>query len=297
MFKHLQTKQDGILVYFDYKKLRFKLLYIWLISLLMGAIIVTLFPPLWLFISSFKEAEELYRIPFSLFPDKIDLGKIVDVWKFQDLSLNYFNSLIVVLGSVVAAILFNGLLAYAVSVLKPKGYKLVYGMVLASLMIPPILNMGPLYQNIVKLNLINSFIPLWLVFGASPFFFVMFKTYFDHLPRELVEAAMIDGANKIQVFTKIILPLSKPIMGVISIFTVNAAWSDFLLPYLLLLDPKKHTVMLKIYKMQLDVGRSPLFGPDELLMVLAISIIPPIILFIIFQKQITSNVATTGLKE
>lgn len=292
----LTQKQDGLLVYFDYKKRRFKVLYGVLIAIMLVVIMITVFPPIWLFISSFKEAEELYQLPFRLFPETFRMSKVVDTWTFQNLTMNYLNSLIVVFGSVVSAVVFNGLLAFVVSVLKPKGYKLVYGLVLASLMIPPILNMGPLFQSIVNLGLINSYIPLWLTLGASPFFFVMFKTYFDQLPKEMFEAATIDGANDFQMFTKIVMPLSKPIIGVVSIFAVNVSWSDFLLPYLILMDSSKHTLMLKIFTMQQNVGQSPLFGPDELLMVLSFSIVPPMILFFIFQKQITSNVTTSGIK-
>lgn len=292
----LTTKRQGILVFYDYKKTRYKLVYALLFTILLIALFFTVFPPVWLFLSSFKSAQELYAVPFSLFPEVFDVGKIGDVWNMLQFGRYFFNSLIVVLGAIVAAVLFNGLLAYVISVLKPVGGKLVFATVLASLMIPPILNMGPLFQNLVRFNLINTYIPLWLVFGANPFFFIMFKTYFDRLPKELFEAAQIDGANNIQMFLRIVLPLSKPIVGVITIFTLNAAWSDFLLPFLVLLQDDKQTVMVKIFKLQSTMGTSIGFGPDMLLMVLAISIIPPIILFILFQRQITSSVATTGIK-
>jgi multiple sugar transport system permease protein len=292
----LTTKRQGILVFYDYKKTRYKFVYAFLLLILFIALFFTVFPPIWLFLSSFKTAQELYAVPFSLFPESFDLGKISDVWNMLQFGRYFVNSLIVVMGAIVAAVLFNGLLAYVISVLKPVGGKLVFATVLASLMIPPILNMGPLFQNLVRFNLINTYIPLWLVFGANPFFFIMFKTYFDRLPKELFEAAQIDGANNLQMFLKIVLPLSKPIVGVITIFTLNAAWSDFLLPFLVLLQDDKQTVMVKIFKLQSTMGTSIGFGPDMLLMVLAISIIPPIILFILFQRQITSSVATTGIK-
>jgi multiple sugar transport system permease protein len=294
--KGLNTKSSGLINFLDYKKKSYKILYAIMMILLFIAIIITVFPPLWLLLSSFKSSTELYQVPFTLFPESFDLGKVKDIWTQLDFGQYYLNSVWVILGALVCAILFNGLLAYAISIIKPAGHKIVFGMVMASLMIPPILNMGPLFNNIVKLGFINRYEPLWLVYGANPFYFIMFKTYFDGLPKSLFEAAQLDGANKLQMFRSIILPLSKPIIMVISIFTINAAWSDFLFPFLVLFDDSKQTVMVKIYKLQSTMGSAMNFGPDKLLMVLALSMIPPILFFIIFQKQITSSVATTGIK-
>jgi multiple sugar transport system permease protein len=293
----LTEKQSGLLVFYDYKKWKYKLLYFLLILFMILIVIVTVFPPIWLLVSSFKEVDELYALPYSFFPNVFSMQKVIDVWTFQGIGRNYLNSLIVVIGSVISAVLFNGLLAYVISILKPKGSKLIFSVILASLMIPPILNMAPLLNNIANIGLMNSFVPLWLLFGASPFFFVMFKTYFDQLPKELFDAAKIDGASEIAMFRYLIIPLSKPIIGVVSIFTINAAWSDFLLPYLVLLQPDKQTVMVKLYALFGTIGKTQYFQIDEMLMAITFSIVPPIILFILFQKQITSNVTTSGIKE
>ncbi len=295
--KSLDTKTSGILTFSDYRKKSYKVFYGVMIAILSIALVITVFPPVWLFLASFKSAKELYQVPFTLFPDTFDFGKIGNIWNALNFGKYYLNSFIIIIGSVLTSVIFNGLLAYGISILKPIGYRIVYGLVLGSLMIPPILSMGPLFNNIVKLGLINSHLPLILVFGANAFYFILFKTYYDGLPESLVEAAQLDGCNKLQLFFKIILPLSKPIMMVVAIFTVNAAWSDFLLPYLVLLDDAKQTVMVKIFMLQSNMGTSMKFGPDTLLVVLALSIIPPVVFFFIFQKQITSAVASTGIKE
>jgi len=295
--KRLLKKTQGLIVQFDYHKTRFKLLYIGILIFLSLALVVTIFPPVWLILSSFKSAREIYQVPFTLWPDSLDFSKVSDVWNMLDFSKYYVNSIIVTLGAVLTSIVFNGLLAYAISIIKPAGYKIVFALVMASLMIPPILNMGTLFNYIVKLNMINSLLPLALLFGANPFYFILFKTYFDSLPEALFEAARIDGANRLQVFTMIVLPLSKPILAVVSIFTLTAAWSDFLLPFLVLQSDSKQTVMVKIYQLYNDMGTSMGFGPDSLLMVIAFSIVPPVILFFIFQRHITSTVATTGIRE
>jgi multiple sugar transport system permease protein len=293
----LKNKTSGILVYSDYKKKSYRILYWVMFSILLIISLIFVFPIIWLFFSSFKTPIELYQVPFSLLPEKFDFAKITNVWTSLQLGRYFLNSLIVVIGATIVSIVFNGILAYTISIRKPVGYKIILGLIMGSLMIPAILSMGPLFNNIVKLGLINSYLPLMLVFGANPFYFVLFKTYFDTLPISLIEAAKLDGCNDFQVFTKIVIPLSKPIVSVVAIFTINAAWCDFLLPYLVLRDDVKQTIMVKIFLLQSNMGTSMQFGPDTLLMLLMLSIIPPVILFFIFQKQIMNITMSAGLKE
>ncbi|HEY8425731.1 MAG TPA: carbohydrate ABC transporter permease [Limnochordales bacterium] len=293
----LLAKTEGIIVASDYRLKRNRLLYGLLFTALGVASTVALFPVLWLAISSFKDAVELYRTPFTLWPDEVDLRKAVEVWQTLSFGRYYLNSLWVVAGAVLSAVLFNGLLAYGVSVLRPAGHQVVTALMMISLMIPPILNMGPLFRQIVTLGLIDSYVPLWLVFGANPFYFLIMRTYFDRLPRAIFEAARIDGCTGLQMFWKVAVPLSRPILAVVAIFTANAAWSDFLLPFLVLRSDAFQTVMVKIYTLQAASATMQGFGPDKLLMVLVLASLPPVALFVLFQRRITTTVATTGLKE
>jgi multiple sugar transport system permease protein len=199
---------------------------------------------------------------------------------------------------VLCAVVFNGLLAYAVSIVKPMGHKLVYSLIMASYMIPAVASLVPLYSNIARLGLEGYawYLPLCLLYGANAYYFMMFKNYFDTIPKALFEAAKIDGANSIQMFFTVALPLSSPIVGVVSIFAMTASWADFLLPYLLLQDDSLATVMVKIYNLKMNMSNMMGFGIDKYLMALSISILPQIIVFAIFQKQITGTNATSGVK-
>lgn len=233
---------------------------------------------------------------FSFFPEHFRLSKIFDSWERLNVGKYYLNSIIVVAGSVVSAVLFNGLMAYVISVLKPAGHKIIYALLLMTMMIPAVTNMRTLLGNIAKLGLMQKYLPLWLSYGANVFYIVMFKTYFDSIPKPLIEAARLDGASNWQIFTRIVFPLSLPIVMVVSIFAINASWSDFLLPYLVLNSvPDKQTLMVRIY----SVNMNPPSGmtQDQILMLIGLSIIPVLILFGIFQRQITDSVATTGIKE
>ena len=198
----------------------------------------------------------------------------------------------------VCAVFFNGLLAYAVSIVKPCGHKVVYGLIMVSYMIPAVASLVPLYANINKLGLTGyaTFVPLCLLYGANSYYFMMIKNYFDTIPEALIESARIDGAGNMRIFFSMVLPLSRPIIGVVSIFAMTAAWADFLLPYLLLQDQELYTAMVVIYNLNSIMGNMSDFGIDKYLIAVAITILPQIALFAIFQRQIMGTGAKSGIK-
>ena len=150
----------------------------------------------------------------------------------------------------------------------------------------------PTYLVYRAYGLTNTFWVYILPGMVTPYYVILIKTYMESIPRDMEEAATIDGANLGTIFFKIILPLSKPILVVVAIFAVSAAWSDFLMPYLLLGGTSKEAVMVKLYSFhnsiktnQIDIIRAVLY-----------SIIPPTILFGVFQKQIMGGVMSGGIK-
>ena len=297
MLKRLRNKSSGILTAADYKKVRFRVLYWIIIFILFVAVLTAITPILWLFISSFKDAEELTSTPYHLFPDAFDLGKLVEVWNMLDFGKYFLNTIIVVVGAVICSVFFNGLLAYTFAIVKPKGWKIFYGLVLGSYMIPAVTSIVPLYTQIINFGMINSYVPLWFMFGANAYYLIMFKNYFESLPKALFEAAEMDRCGKFKAFFTVVVPMSRPIIGVVAIFTMTAAWSDFLLPYLVLNDDSMMTVMVKIYNLQTTMGSVQGCGPDKLVMFLTISILPQIVIFAIFQRQITGSSAAGAVKE
>jgi multiple sugar transport system permease protein len=252
--------------------------------------IVSLFPPAWVFMASFRTLKNFNNTP-AILPEKIDFKLFAQTWNDLKFVKYYINSFYVLIGCVISAIFFNGLLAYVLAILKPKGHKIIFGLVLWSMLIPATTSMVALFVNITHLGLSQSFIPLWLQIGANAFFVILFKSFFEGLPKELIEAAKLDGCGYLQTFTRIVLPLSKSIVMVIIIFAINAAWSDFLLPYLILNNSGKETVMVSLYMFQGSTATSV-----EILRAVVYSIIPPILLFILFQKQITEGAASGALK-
>lgn len=291
------NKDSGLINFMDLKKLRIKILYWTIFAFLMLLALICLLPPLWIFVSSMKSTKELYQIPITLLPERFDFNKITRVWRQLDYLKFYINTLKVVGGAVLVTVIANGLAGFVLSRLKPVGSKLYFTIILWTMLLPSTLSLVPLYKNIIHFplfgfNLVNTYWPLWLVCGANAFFVLIFKSFFDGIPMPLIEAARLDGCGNIRIFARIMLPLSKPIIAVAVIFTVNNVWSDFLLPYLVLNNKNAYTVMLAIYSVKNNANLSL----DIQLMAVVFAIIPPIIIFVIFQKLIMQGVTVSGIK-
>ena len=255
-----------------------------------GIIIVCLFPAIWVFLAGFKDIAS-FRKNTTLLPDHYDFSVFIQTWKDLHFGKYYINSVIVVAGSVLCAVIFNGLLAYVLAILKPRGTKIINGLVMWSLLIPAVTSVVALFVNINRIGLNGRFIPLWLAFGANAFYVLLFKSFFEELPKDLFEAARLDGCSNLRIFFSIVLPLSKPIIMVVAIFAVTAAWSDFLLPYLVLNGSGKETVMVAMFSFRTSNATDV-----EVLRAVFFSIVPPTLLFLVFQKQITNNAATGAIK-
>lgn len=290
-FDNYRNKEDGVIRFYDVKskKTRFWTVMIFIACCLMA--LVALYPVFWLVCSALKDLAE-YLSTTQILPKHPDWSGWLKTWNDFGFTKYYINSGIAVAGGVVCAVFFNGLLAYVLAILKPAGHKVVLALVMWCLLIPPTTSFVALFVNIKKIGLTDSFIPLWLNMGANAYWVVLFKNYFESLPKEIIDAARLDGCGDFQVFTRVILPLSKPILMVVAIFAICAAWSDFLMPYLLLSGTSKETVMVKLFSFQNSIKTNQI----DIIRAVLYSIIPPTILFAIFQKQIMGGVMSGGVK-
>ena len=254
-------------------------------------VVLAVFPLLWVVLAGFKDLKEFVSST-SLLPQSFSLQPFATTWSQLGIAKNYLNSLFFVVGSVICALIFNGLLGYGLGILKPRGHKAVKRLILLSLLMPTTISIVPLFMNIQKAGLGNSFVPLWLFYGANAMYVILFVQFFESLPGSIIEASRIDGASQLQTFFHIVLPLSKPICAVIAIFAVNAAWSDFLLPYLVLRGGNLQTVMVRLFVFSTEQT----VNADTMMRSVVFSMIPPIILFFIFQKQLTENAVSVGIK-
>ena len=157
--------------------------------------------------------------------------------------------------------------------------------------------MVPLYMTFVDMplihtNLTGSYMPIWMMAGANAFNVFLFRNFFNGIPIDYVEAASLDGCSNLGIFLKIILPLSKPIIMVVTIFTVVGAWGNFMWPYLILSNTTFEPVSVMLYKLS-SAGN---MSADKYLIVLMLSIIPMIVVYAIFSKQIMGGVDIGGIK-
>lgn len=292
LFSNYQKKEDGVIRFYDVKshKTRFWVVMIFIACCLMA--LIALFPVFWLVCSSLKNLTE-YLSTNQILPQHADWEGWIKTWNDFGFTKYYINSGISVAGGVLCAVFFNGLLAYVLAILKPVGHKIVLALVMWCLLIPPTTSFVALFVNIKKLGLTGSFIPLWLSMGANAYWVILFKNYFESLPKDFIDAARLDGCSDFRVFTRIILPLSRPILVVVAIFAICAAWSDFLMPYLLLGGTDKETVMVKLFSFQNSIKTNQI----DIIRAVLYSVIPPTILFALFQKQIMGGVMSGGIKE
>ena len=284
-------QRTGVIREYDMHSVSVKVGYGFILLCCVLMVALAVFPLIWVVLAGFKDLKEFVSST-SLLPASFSAEPFVTTWNQLGIAQNYLNSLIFVAGSVVCALIFNGLLGYGIGILKPKGHLAVKRLVMFSLLMPTTISIVPLFMNIQNLRLGNSFLPLWLSYGANAMYVILFVQFFESLPASIIEASRIDGCSQLQIFFRIVLPLSKPICAVIAIFAVNAAWSDFLLPYLVLRGGQLQTVMVRLFVFSTEQT----VNEDTMMRSVGFSMIPPIVLFFIFQKQLTENAVSVGIK-
>jgi len=289
--KKPSKQHTGVIRDFDLKNKNVKVGLLFVHLLCIVIVLISLFPIFWVVMAGFQDLRE-FMTGTAILPEAFDFSLYARTWNQLNIFRNYINSFYVIIGSVFAALIFNGLLAYGISILKPHGYKLVSKLVMFSMLIPATISLVPLFMNITSLGMGGSFLPLWLAAGANAFFVILFRQFFESLPFSLIEASRIDGCSPWQTFFKIVMPLSKPIFLVVTIFAVNAAWSDFLLPFLVLRGTQLETVMVRLF----TFSTQQTINEDDLMRAVVFSMIPPIVIFFIFQKWLTENIVTVGIK-
>lgn len=295
--KYFSEKTEGLINFQDLKIKRVKVLYICMFLCLAVLAMICLVPVIWVFLSAFKTPEEMYRIPPSLLPDKINLGNVKNMIAKVNFGMYFRNTLCIIAGTWAFDIILNGMAGYVLSRVKPRGSAILETLIFWSMLLPGI-SVAPLYMTfvdmpIIHVNLTGSFLPLFMMAGCNAFNIMLFRNFFNSIPMEYMEAARIDGCTNIRIFTRIILPLSKPILVVVSIFTILGSWSNFFWPYLILDSTDKEPISVLLYQI---TNGAVVLRDNEVLMVTMIAIIPPLIIYALLSKHITGGINMSGLK-
>ena len=227
--------------------------------------------------------QDILATPLAIFPNGVAWENLQAAWFDVGISLYFANTVVIALGSWAVQIIIATTGGFVLSILRPRYARVLNAAVLATLFVPGVVLLVPLYLTILDPpgpvgSLLNTYWAIWLPAGASAFNVVLAKRFFDNLPSELVEAARVDGAGPFRLFWSIVLPMSKPILGVISVFAVIAAWKDFLWPLLVLTEPDLQPLSVRLPTIQATTDLGTLMAG------LAISTLIPILFFLVFQR-------------
>jgi multiple sugar transport system permease protein len=267
---------------------------LWILILLFA--VVFLFPLYWMFSSGLKSPQDLAQVPPSLVPSHPQLSNYQAGFDDTGLARLLFNTTLYAAGALLFQLVFDVGAAYAFSKLRPAfGNVIMFGM-LATMMIPTSILALPAYltaNNIPLLHwsLLNTPWVIWLPSVASNAFnILLLKRFFDSIPAELLAAASIDGAGPLRALWSVIVPMSRPILGVVSIFAVVNVWKDFLWPLLVLTQTSSLTVNTGLNQVAEGLPENVLVAA------LAISSVPTIVFFLIFQRNIMAGLTAGSLK-
>jgi multiple sugar transport system permease protein len=271
------------------------------IILLAGAFLFIV-PFYWMVVTALKSNRELTQFPPSVLPGEWVWSNFVDAVNYIPFGLYAINSVIITLGVTIGAVISNTLVAYGFSRIQWPGRNLVFYMCIATLFLPYPVILVALFDIFGKLpsfglqgahSWVDTFLPLIVpAFFGNPFYIFLMRQFMLGIPRELSDAARVDGASEIQTFWKVILPLAKPAVVVVAIFSAVGAWNEFLLPLLYLQDSSKYplAVGLAFYTSQHDVAYNLLMAASTLV------VLPIIICFIFAQRFFVEGITVGGVK-
>ncbi len=254
-------------------------------------------PLVWMILTALKTHQEVYTFPPQLLPHSLHWGNFHDAWTTFDFTHYTVNTIIITGLTIVGVLATSSLCAFGFARLRFAGSNVIFLCVLASVMLPQQVTLIPLYIIFKQLHWLDSFLPLvvppWFGGGALNIF--LLRQFFKTLPRELDEAARIDGCSTFGIFWRIALPLAKPALAVVAIFQFNATWTDFLGPLIYLNSPDNFTLALGVYSFQSQMLSG--VSHEELMMAVALAMVVPIALVFLFaQRYMVRGVVLSGLK-
>jgi len=255
--------------------------------------IIFLVPFFWVFTTSIKDMSQVMAYPPIWWPNPPKWHNYIEAVNYIPFGQYTLNTLLICAGSIIGVLVSCPLVAYSISRIRWGGRNFLFLLILSTILIPFPVTMVPLFVVFAKLGWINTFIPLILpAFFGNAFFIFLLRQFFLTIPEELPDAARIDGASEFGIYSKIMLPLIKPILMVIALFQFLNAWNDFMGPLIYLQSEAKYTLSLG-----LQMYRSTNYVEWTLLMAAAtIVVIPTIIAFYFTQNTIVESVTLTGLK-
>ncbi len=264
------------------------------VLVLAGLVIAGLGPLVWLALAAVSPTQDLIREPFAFFSSGVVQWENIGIaWERGRIGHYLLNTAVLALGATIATLVVSTTAAFVITVLKPRWGKLLSGAILATLFVPGIVALVPLYLTVRELpvfgvSLLNTPWAIWLPAAATAFNVLIIARFLESIPADLYDAARIDGAGALRILWSIVLPLSRPILGVVGLLAVVASWKDYLWPLLVLPDPDKQPVSVALPRLaaqtELSVQMAALF----------LSLLIPVVLFLLFQRQFLRGASMAG---
>src|ERR1700678_900195 len=264
---------------------------------IVGFTLVFIGPLYFLFTDGLKSTQEAIATPPTLYPHALHPSNYVQAWTRLDVGRMLWNSFYYAAGALAFQLVFDVTAAYSLSKLRPVFGNVVLFLMLATLMIPATVLAGPQYVPIVNMplvhwNLVGTPEAIWLPSVANAFNIFLLKRFFDSIPTEYIDAAAVDGASRLMILWRIVLPMSRPIIGVVSIFATVAVWKDFLWPLLVEYGYTPTREGLNVGIWQATYGT-----PENLIIAAsAMAAVPTIVFFLIFQRNIMAGLTAGGIR-
>lgn len=256
------------------------------------AAVLVMFPFAWMLSASFKPDNDVYEFPIRWIPKIFRWQNYVDIWKQIKFGVFYFNTVKLTVIITFLQLLTSSLAAYAFAKIKFKGRNTLFIAYIGTIAVPFQVYMIPQFIIIRKLGLSDSHLSLILIQAFTAYGVFLLRQFFMSIPEELSESARIDGLGELGIYAKIILPLAKPALTSLGIFTAVFVWNDFLGPLIYLTSQKNLTIQLGIRLFLSDYNQS-----FALIMAAAVcSMIPVVLIFLIAQRFLIEGIATTGIK-
>jgi len=255
---------------------------------------ISIFPFLWMLSTSFKDRNQAITLPIRWIPDPFTLQNYRDVWEGIDLARNFMNSTIVATAVTALMLITSSMAGYAFAKRQFWGKEVVFTLLIGTMTIPGFVMLVPLFLLIIRLGWYDSLIGIIIPFSAGVFGIFLLRQFISTIPDELLDAARIDGASELSIWWRIILPLSRPALATLAIFTFQGNWNAFLWPLIILDSKDKWTLMLALVRYNQESQYSVEWA--RLMAGVTIAVLPLLIVFLIFQRYFFRGITLGALK-
>ena len=258
-----------------------------------AGLVLVVVPFVWMVLSSFKPEAEVRAIPPTWWPETVTSENYQQLFTQLDFPRYFFNSAVVAIAVALGNMVFCSMLGYALAKLDFPGKKVIFVLVLGTLMVPGVVTFVPLFVLTTNIGLTNTLPGMILPFLAGPFGVFLMRQFILGLPDELIQAARIDGAGELRIFFSVILPLCGPAVATLGVLTFLTSWNNFLWPLVVATSEDKFTlpVALALYAVGQNATQYGLLLAGSVVVV-----IPVLAVFLVLQRQIMQGIAMTGIK-